>query len=91
MTEPVMVCLSFRNDGGPEPNNACITQLPMTKRGGIHQDLTPSELSHFGENLTMYFEAEFDGEGYDLIRPITLREVERLQSYRCDATEDLFQ
>lgn len=92
MTEPVFIALSFRNDGETEQLPACISQYPnSTERGGVYQHLTPSELTKFGDNLTLCWEAEFDGEGYDLIRPITRREADAMVPYRCDLTDDMFE
>jgi hypothetical protein len=89
MTEPVLVCLSFRNDGEPEPMPCCITQVPMTERGGVWQHLDPDILAQFGDNLTLYWEAEWDGQEYYLIRPITAKDIEQMQSYRCPETTDM--
>jgi hypothetical protein len=91
MSEPVLVVLAFRNDGEPEAMPACISSFPLhlAVRKAVWQYLTPEQLEKFGDNLTLYWEAEFNGEAFDLIRPITLREVEQMQSYRCPETTDM--
>ena len=90
MKELVFIVRGLDGTSSKEPQ-ACITQVPMTSRGGIYQDLTPSELSQFGDDLTAYWEAEWDGDGYDLIRLLPDHEVDEAESYRCEETEDLFQ
>lgn len=88
MTEPVIIAIGFRNDGKTDPIPACITSI-QGHRKGFYQHLTEIELEMFEDNLTMLWEAEFYGEGYELIAPITQEEVDDMP-YRCTKTEDMF-
>lgn len=88
MTEPVLIVLGFRNDGGKQQPPACITSV-HGHRKPIYQHLSEIELEMFEDNLTLLWEAEWFGDLYELLAPITQEEADEM-AYRCEATEDMF-
>lgn len=78
MKEPVFITLGFRNDGIANPIPITVTQFPKRKdRAASCQFAYEDVLTIIGENMTAIWWAEWNGDEYDLIEPMTELEVAR--------------